>query len=156
MLKSTLILFAGALVALAPLASAGRASQQNPAPDAVAAPQAAVPAPANTMKNPIVKPTAEGQAKAKQLYAIDCAMCHNDNGNGKTDLATSMGMTLPDFTDPKALETVSDGALFTLFRSGKDKMPGEDPGRAKDNEIWNLVIYVRNLSKPQTAAAPAK
>jgi mono/diheme cytochrome c family protein len=150
MLKSTLLLFAGALV-VAPLAGAGRAPQQT-TPEAAPTAPAGVAAPA---KNPI-KPTAESIAKAKQLYSIDCAMCHNDNGNGKSDLANSMGLNLPDLTDPKTLEAKTDGELFTLFRSGKDKMPGEDPGRAKDNDVWNLVSYVRSLSKTQTAAAPAK
>jgi len=151
MLKSTLLLFAVALVIVAPLASAGRAPQQT-TPEASPAAPATATAPA---KNP-VKPTAESLAKAKQLYGIDCAMCHNDNGNGKSDLANSMGLNLPDLTDPKTLETKTDGDLFTLFRNGKDKMPGEDPGRAKDNDVWNLVSYVRNLSTSQTAAAPAK
>jgi len=149
MLKSTLFVFAGALMIAAPLAIAGGRPQQA-APNA-AAPQAAAPA----TKNP-VKPTAESQAKAKQLYAIDCAMCHNDNGNGKSDLAGSMNLKLPDFTDPKALVDISDADLFTLLRNGKEQMPGEDPGRAKDNDVWNLIIYVRNLSKTQTAAVPAK
>ena len=48
-----------------------------------------LPPPAAPVKNP-VKPTPESQAKAKSLYQMDCAMCHGDNGNGKTDLATSM------------------------------------------------------------------
>jgi mono/diheme cytochrome c family protein len=149
MLKSTLVLLAGALAVVAPLAGAGRAPQQT-TPES--APQTTAAAPA---KNP-VKPTAESLAKAKQLFVIDCAMCHNDNGNGKSDLAQSMGLNLPDLTDPKTLESKSDGDLFTLFRNGKDKMPGEDPGRAKDNDVWSLVSYVRNMSKTQTAAAPAK
>ena len=144
MLKSAAYFLAGALVALVPLASAGQA-QQNSAPSA---PQAAAPA----AKNP-VKPTAESQSKAKQLYAIDCAMCHNDNGNGKTDVASSMGLKLVDMTDPSALAAMSDQDIFNLIRAGKDKMPAEDAGRAKDTELWNLVIYLRNLSKP---AAPAK
>jgi mono/diheme cytochrome c family protein len=149
MLKSTLLLFAGVCVVVAPLASAGRAPQQT-TPES--APQTTATAPA---KNP-VKPTAETIAKAKQLYTIDCAMCHNDNGNGKSDLAQSMGLTLPDLSDPSTLAAQTDGDLFTLFRNGKDKMPGEDPGRAKDNDVWSLVTYVRSLSKTQTAAAPAK
>jgi mono/diheme cytochrome c family protein len=152
MLKSTLLLFAGTLFAITPLAGAVPAPQQ-PAADAS---QAAAPAPAGALKNPIAKPTAEGQAKAKQLYSIDCAMCHNDNGNGKSDLAGSMGLTVPDLSDPKTLESKSDGDLFTLLRNGKDKMPGEDAGRAKDNDVWNLIIYVRNLSKVQAAAAQPK
>jgi hypothetical protein len=86
---------------------------------------------------------------------MDCAMCHGDNGNGKTDLAQSMSLTLPDWTDPKSLENHPDGELFNAIRNGKgEKMPPEAEGRARDAVVWNLVIYLRNFSKGQ-AAAPA-
>lgn len=135
-MKAIGYVFSGALVAFAPLAVAGGVPQ-------AAAPQAAT-------KNP-VKPTPDNQAKAKQLYSIDCALCHGDNGNGKTDLATSMNLKLADFSDPATLADVPDGDLFAVIRNGKDKMPGEDAGRAKDNDIWGLILYVRSLSKPAAA-----
>jgi mono/diheme cytochrome c family protein len=128
MAKSIPLLLAGFLLALAPARTPGA--------------QAAAPA----QQNP-VKPTAESQAKAKTLYQIDCSMCHGDNGNGKTDLATSMELTLTDWTDPKSLADKSDGDLFKVIRDGKDKMPPEDAGRAKDDMVWNLVTYIRNFSK---------
>jgi cytochrome c len=104
-----------------------------------------------------VKPTAASQEKAKKLYAMDCALCHGESGNGKTDLATSMNLTLADWTDPKTLAVMSDQQLFDIIRKGKgEKMPPEDPGRAKDDDVWNLVTYLRGFSKNQPAApAPA-
>jgi cytochrome c5 len=120
-----------------------------PAPSPVPQDQAAAAA-----KSP-VKPTAASQADAKRLYGVDCAMCHGDNGNGKTDLATAMQLKLDDWTDPKSLAGKSDQQLFDLIRSGKDKMPPEAAGRAKDNEVWNLIIYIRKMSESQEAA-PAK
>ena len=143
MLKSVGYIFAGAMVALAALAGVSQAPQSS-------APSATATAPA--VKNP-VKPTAESQAKAKELYTIDCALCHNDNGNGKTDVASSMGLKLADMTDANSMSALSDQDIFNIIRNGKDKMPAEDAGRAKDNEVWNIVIYLRNMSKP---AAPAK
>lgn len=180
MLKSIMLVFAGAVLIAGPLAVAGRGAQQAattpaatpatpaatpatalPAADAAVTPTlgdttGAGPSVPGDMKNPVVKPTADSQAKAKQLYSIDCSMCHGDNGNGKTDLATGMGVTLPDLTDAKTLADVQDGTIFNLIRNGKDKMPDESKGRAPDTEVWNLVIYVRSLSKPLTAAAAAK
>ena len=37
-------------------------------------------------------------------------------------------------------------------------MPPESSGRANDNEVWNLIIYIRSFSKPQplAPATPAK
>ncbi|MGA3346534.1 MAG: cytochrome c [Terracidiphilus sp.] len=105
-------------------------------------------------KNP-VKPTEKSQARAKEIYAVDCAVCHGETGDGKTDLAKDMQLTLGDWTDPKTLAAKSDGDLFTVIRNGKDKMPPEGVGRAKNDEVWNLVIYIRSLSKGQPAAAPS-
>jgi cytochrome c5 len=44
-------------------------------------PQEAAPAPAAGQVNP-VKPTPQSQARAKEIYTVDCAMCHGDNGDG--------------------------------------------------------------------------
>ncbi|HEV2134914.1 MAG TPA: cytochrome c [Terracidiphilus sp.] len=106
-------------------------------------------------KNPIT-PTAASLADAKKVFSRDCAMCHGDNGNGKTDLTGYPPM--PDWTDPKTLVSKRDGELFNMIRVGDGKnpgMPGEDAGRAKDAEVWNMIHYIRSLSKAQTAAAPA-
>jgi len=132
--------------------SAAPAPGQTPQEALPAQAPAAVPAaaPAAMFKNP-VKPTAESQAKAKSLYAIDCAMCHGDNGNGQTDLSKSMELKLGDWTDPGRLANKQDNELFNVIRNGKDKMPNEAEGRANDNEVWNLVIYIRGFSKTQAA-----
>lgn len=103
------------------------------------------------------KSTPGSREKAKQVYKVDCAVCHGDNGNGKTDLAESMNLTLADWTDPKSLGGVQDKELFDAIRKGKgEKMPPEDVSRAKDDEIWALVAYIRGFSKGQPSApAPA-
>jgi mono/diheme cytochrome c family protein len=102
-----------------------------------------------------VRPTGVSQEKAKKMYAVDCAVCHGETGDGKTDLAKDMAMAVPDWTDPKTLGSKSDQELFDIIRKGKDKMPPEDAGRAKDAEVWGLVTYIRVLSKNHTAAPAA-
>lgn len=156
MSKPFLLLFAVALLAIACLPLQGRSPQQTaPAPGpALNPPQTETPPPAAATRNP-VKPTAESQAKARSIYQIDCAVCHGDNGNGKTDLAASMGLTLEDWTKPSTLAGNQDWELFNVIRNGKDKMPPESEGRATDTEVWNLVIYIRSFSAPAPAAAPA-
>jgi mono/diheme cytochrome c family protein len=119
------------------------------------APQAQVSRPASMpvafeAKNP-VKPTAQSLARAKAIFAMDCAICHGVAGDGKTDLGKSMELTLDDWTNEKSLATKPDGELFGVIRHGKGKMPSEDPSRAKDEEVWNLIHYIRNLSKGQAA-----
>jgi mono/diheme cytochrome c family protein len=92
-----------------------------------------------------VKPTPESLAKAKKLYGIDCAMCHGVNGDGKGDMASDM-KNVTDFTNPDALKNRTDGELFYVIRHGKGEMPPEGD-RAKDDDVWNLVNYIRSLVK---------
>jgi mono/diheme cytochrome c family protein len=100
------------------------------------------------------KATDKSQARAKEIYTVDCAICHGETGDGKTDLAKDMGLTLKDWTDTKTLAAMSDEDLFKTIREGKDKMPAEAVGRAKDDEVRNLILYIRSLAKTQPAAAP--
>jgi mono/diheme cytochrome c family protein len=137
MLKSSLLVFAALLVAAICLPLIGRNPQAAQAP----------------ASNP-VKPTPQSQAKAKEIYKRDCALCHGDTGNGKSDLATSLSLTLDDWTDPKTLADKPDSALFAAIRNGKNQMPPEDSGRADDSDVWNLIVYIRSLSKAQPSAAP--
>lgn len=107
---------------------------------------------ASAQKNS-AKPTAQSLAKAEEVYKIDCAVCHGANGNGKTDLAASMQLTLDDWTDPKTLAGKSDDELFKIIRDGKDKMPSEPAGRASDSEVRGLIQYIRSMA--QQPATPA-
>ena len=92
-----------------------------------------------------VKPTAESLAKGKKMYGIDCLMCHGKDGDGKGDMGGDY-KNIPDFTNPDALKNRTDGELFYVTRKGKGEMPPED-NRAKDDDIWNMVNYVRAFAK---------
>ena len=138
------LLFVSAIVLLGITASSA------PGPE----PQKAARASASDQKNP-VKPIEKSLTRVKEIYGVDCAICHGETGDGKTDLAKDMGLTLGDWTDPKTLAGKSDAELFKMIRDGKDKMPPEASGRAKDDEVWNLILYIRAMSKGQPAAPPA-
>jgi len=152
-----LMLLSAAILIAAGFASVSRSASQEAAPAQAAAPAAQAPAHAAPVKGPVpldaknpVTPTPASLAEAKGIYNRDCALCHGANGDGKTDLATSMNMG--DMTDPKTLAGRQDGELFDIIRVGSDKMPGEDAGRAKDVVVWNMIHYLRGFSKAQPAA----
>lgn len=156
MLKSVSLVSAAVLLVIATAFVSVRIAEAAPAQ--AAAPAAQTPAPvkgpmAANFKNPVT-PTAASLAEAKAVYGRDCALCHGDNGNGKSDLATSMQLTMGDWTDAKTLAGRQDGDLFNMIRVGDSKMPGEDAGRAKDPVVWNLILYIRSFSKAP-AAVPA-
>jgi mono/diheme cytochrome c family protein len=93
-----------------------------------------------------VKPTAASLAAGKKTYGYDCAMCHGKDGDGKGDLAADMKLSLKDYTDPASLKDMTDGELFYIIKNGKGDMPAEGD-RAKPDEVWNLVNYVRSFAK---------
>ena len=115
------------------------------------------PSSAPTSAKPAGKLSPELQSKAKKLYEIDCAFCHNSNGDGKTDAASSMSLKIADWTDAKSLAGKTDAELFSIIRKGKDKMPPEDSSRAKDDEVWAIIHHIRGMVVAQKApdAVPA-
>ncbi|HEY1987538.1 MAG TPA: cytochrome c [Terracidiphilus sp.] len=141
MLKSLLLLPAVAFFALGAASSSATMPQESSTP-------------AKTSKAETAKSN-EAATHAKKIYEVDCALCHGSNGNGKTDLAKDMSLNLNDFTDPKTLQSKTDDQIFDLIRKGKDKMPGEDAGRAKNEDVKAIIQYIRNMSKDQPAVAPA-
>ena len=103
-------------------------------------------------KNP-VKPTPENLAAAKKFFGYDCAMCHGASGDGKGDLAASMGLKMKDWNDSTTLSALSDSEIFEVIEKGKGKMTGEGD-RVPAEMVWKLVNYVRAFAKQKTPAAP--
>jgi len=102
-----------------------------------------IPPEATNQSNP-VKPSPESLAAGKKIYGYDCAMCHGRNGDGKGEIPDLKNM--PDFNDPGAFKGHTDGDLLYIIQKGKADMPPEGE-RAKTEDLWNLVNYVRSFAK---------
>jgi mono/diheme cytochrome c family protein len=109
-------------------------------------PYAAIPADDARQTNP-VKSSPESLDRGKKWWALDCAMCHGKDGNGKGSLATDMKLKMSSLTDPATLKDRTDGELFYLIHKGYGDMPPEGD-RIKTETTWDLVNYVRSLSSP--------
>lgn len=96
----------------------------------------------------------EAQTKAKAIYKIDCELCHGEDGNGQTDVAKSMNLTMENWTDGKMLSGKADKDLFDMIRKGKDPMPPEPADRATDAQVHGLVLYIRSLAKAVPDVVP--
>jgi mono/diheme cytochrome c family protein len=140
---STVILFAASFPPI-------RGQNQQPAEKPPAA-ESKIPPEAAKQANP-VKPTAESLARGKKDYGYDCAVCHGANGSGNGELTADMKLTLKDYRDPAALKDLSDGEIFYIIQNGRGAMTGEGD-RRKPGEIWDMVNYIRSLSK--SASKPA-
>lgn len=122
-------------------------AQQQPStpPSPKITPYAAIPVEATKAQNP-VKATPDSLARAAKWYAMDCAMCHGKNGDGKGETAQAMKLAVVDFTDPTTLKDRTDGELDYIIKNGHLDMPPEGP-RITTDQGWDLVNYVRSLTK---------
>ena len=97
------------------------------------------------MKNPVAS-SAESIAAGQAAYAKNCRFCHGAEAKGDGTMAPKD--THPsDLTDAKWDRGATDGEIFLVIRDGAGpdmKMKGYK-GRIADNEIWNIVNYVRSL-----------
>ena len=136
--------------AIAVVLATAPAAMAQAAPPQEKKPECKVPEEAAKVENP-VKAEAGSIREGRRMYDTQCALCHGKAGDGKGDLVESMGLKLRDYRDPAALKDMTDGALFHVLKKGCEQMPGEE-GRIKENQLWNLVNYIRSLARKETVA----
>jgi len=98
------------------------------------------------VKNP-VPATDESVAAGKRTYQRYCAVCHGTNGQGGS--GSDISPPAPDLTRKELKHGSSDGEIFDVIKNGvPPEMNMEAWGeRIKDQEIWNVVNYIRFLAK---------
>ena len=142
-------IFASSAIAL--LALAASAGQQNPAPEKSKEPHLppgyVIPEQEVKRENP-VKPTEASIAAGGKFYSTQCAMCHGKDGDGKGELAAQMELKMRDLRKAESLAAFTDGELFYILTNGMGKMIGEGD-RTPEAKKWNVINYMRSLSKPK-------
>lgn len=112
----------------------------------------AVPRRARSLKNPLPR-SPEVLAEARAHFADHCALCHGNDGRGKTHVGRNLYPKTPDMT-LASTQKLSDGELFYIIKNGVrlTGMPawGEDTPE-DDRASWQLVHLVRRF--PQITAA---
>ncbi|HEY7838124.1 MAG TPA: c-type cytochrome [Terriglobales bacterium] len=106
----------------------------------------ALPGSQNDLKNPYPA-TPERLQVAHQLFHTQCALCHNENGDGHTAIGGALYPKTPDLGGQT--QAKSDGALFYSIRNGirLSGMPAWS-GQDTDEQIWGLVSLIRSLKHP--------
>ena len=96
------------------------------------------------MVNPFL-PSPELMAKARDHYAVECALCHGVDGSGDTEIGRGLYPLAPDLRDPAAPQ-LSDGELHSIIHTGIrfTGKPGWDV-EGEPDEHWNLVPFIRHL-----------
>ena len=104
-------------------------------------------APADKVKlaNP-VKNDAASLSAGKSLWTTHCSSCHGKTGLGDGSKAAQLKTQPADYSKA-AFQSQSDGSLFYKVSEGRDDMPAFKKKIPDQEDIWNLVNFMRSLKK---------
>ncbi|MGI8989816.1 MAG: cytochrome c3 family protein [Bryobacteraceae bacterium] len=112
-----------------------------------------VPSKAKQQKNHLGETDASVTA-GHVLYQQKCEVCHGSDGTGKTEAGSGQYPTPFDLRG-SAIKARTDGELFYFIQNGirNTAMPG---WQIPDQNIWQLVTYIRALPKVASMSAQAR
>ncbi len=99
-----------------------------------------------------VPPTAENIKFGEQLYQqkakpIACKYCHGEKGDGMGDPDFESTPPARNFTCTETMNKIPDGQLFWVIKNGSPNTAMPLFSDLKDEQIWQLVHYIRQFSK---------
>ncbi|HLO29587.1 MAG TPA: cytochrome c [Anaerolineales bacterium] len=88
-------------------------------------------------------------ARGKELFTINCQMCHGATGQGNGPIAPFLIKFRPaDLTSP-LIKAFSDGQIFMTITNGvPDRMPALNENLTV-SERWDVVNFIRTLKAPK-------
>jgi mono/diheme cytochrome c family protein len=107
----------------------------------------------------VKNPVADTPAAAKEggeHFQHHCQICHGLDGQGTgVPFATKMSPPVADLSS-KDVQEYADGQLKWIIENGvgPSGMPGWK-GILTDEEMWNMVLYIRHLPAKGSLGAPA-
>lgn len=106
-------------------------------------------------KNP-VPDTPDSQKEGGDHFQHHCMICHGLDGHATgVPFANKMDPSVPDLSS-RDVQGYTDGQLKWIIQNGiaPSGMPGWN-GILKDEEMWNIVNYIRHLPPPGSLGTPA-
>jgi mono/diheme cytochrome c family protein len=91
-----------------------------------------------------VKADQASLARGKELYNINCAVCHGSDGKGNGPMASHLQNKPYDLTS-FPIQSFTDGGVFFIISTG---VPGKMPAMNGNLTVlgrWDVVNYMRTL-----------
>lgn len=106
----------------------------------------AMPRAARTTKNPVPL-SDEVLSEGRAHFADHCALCHGNDGAGRTQIGQNLYPKAPDMRNAQT-QSLADGEIFYVIKNGirLTGMPAWGANTPEgDRETWSLVHFVRHL-----------
>jgi len=105
----------------------------------------AIPSAAKNLKNPVPL-TDDLLRDARHHFADHCAVCHANDGSGKTEVGQNLYPKAPDMRQT-GTQSLTDGELYFIIHNGirLSGMPAWGAASDHDHDSWALVHFIRHL-----------
>ena len=110
----------------------------------------AIPKAERNQKNPL-PPDSDKTRQGRELFLIECAVCHGIDGGGNTQMGQHLYPRAPDLR-AAATQNLSDGEIHYIIENGVQLtgMPAwGNPHLESSGASWQLVLFIRSL-RPST------
>jgi mono/diheme cytochrome c family protein len=92
--------------------------------------------------------TPDNLKEAREHFADHCALCHANDGSGKTEIGQNMYPKPPDMRLAQT-QNLTDGELYYIIENGVrlTGMPawGDPHFIDQDDDSWKLVLFIHHL-----------
>lgn len=103
------------------------------------------------LKNPLPASESHIAAGAKLFHEsaspLACAQCHGDKGDGLGVMASALDPRPRNFTCKTMMQEIADGQLFWIIKNGAEGTGMMAFTSLADEQVWQLVHYIRTLAK---------
>ena len=83
----------------------------------------------------------------KTAQPVACVMCHGEQGDGKGLMGAALVPPPRNFTCGVMMKDIPDGQLFWVIKNGSPGTGMMAFGGLPDEQVWQLIHYIRSLAK---------
>lgn len=87
-----------------------------------------------------------GRELYEDLSDPSCVVCHGEKGDGRGQLSGQFDPRPRNFSCSETIDGVPDGQLHWIIQNGSPGTAMPPFNYLSDEEIWQLVLYLRSLS----------
>ena len=103
------------------------------------------------LKNPLVS-NSKNLVAGEAFFHTDaqptaCKVCHGSVGNGMGMMAPGLNPPPRNFTCIETMKKVSDGQMFWVIKHGSPGTGMPAFKSLKDDQIWQIILYLRTLAQ---------